>query len=48
MDPNELKAGLEAILFVSNEPVKVEDLEDEHSIGRGTRVTVEFPIIYFH
>lgn len=26
MDPNELRAGLEAILFVSNEPVKVEEL----------------------
>ena len=28
MDPNEIKAGLEAILFVSNEPVKIEDLVD--------------------
>jgi len=26
MEPNELRAGLEAILFVSNEPVKVDEL----------------------
>jgi segregation and condensation protein B len=26
MDPNELRAGLEAILFVSNEPVKLDEL----------------------
>ncbi len=28
MEPNELRAALEAILFVSNEPVKVEDLAE--------------------
>lgn len=28
MDPNELRAAIEAVLFVSNEPVKVDDLAE--------------------
>ena len=31
MEPNELRAALEAILFVSNEPVKLEELVDSFS-----------------
>ena len=34
MDANELKAALEAILFVSNEPVALDDLVESLNVGR--------------
>ena len=34
MDATELRAAIEAILFVSNEPVKVEDLVEAFDEGR--------------
>src|SRR6202521_2763398 len=39
MDANELKAALEAILFVSNEPVVLDDLVESLSAGRDEIVT---------
>ena len=39
MDANELKAALEAILFVSNEPVVLDDLVEALSAGREEIVT---------
>ena len=34
MEPNELRAALEALLFVSSDPVKVEDLTDSFEDGK--------------
>src|SRR4029077_17679430 len=34
VDANELKAALEAILFVSNEPVALDDLVESLNVGR--------------
>jgi segregation and condensation protein B len=41
MDPTELRHGLEAILFVSNEPVKIEDLAESFDDATPEEVTAQ-------
>ncbi len=45
MEPNELKAALEAILFVSTEPVRVEELADSFSDVSADDVTAQLETI---